>query len=317
MSLIVRKNVIHPLINDYLLEKGSIGYFGYITKRFLNLQMIMPSHYSSLSYGSIFSNHFIRKKVTLKSNAISIVNNEYSNFYHFIFESLVKLFCLRNYLENSYVVFPAQYSKFHQEWFNLLDINNIIYIDMDQIVEAKNAISCNFIDSDTPVGLEVYKRFRDWVLQKIDEKSLSQKYINLPEKIFIARRGVKYRRISNFEKIEPILREFGYTIIELEHLSLLDQIHYFKSAKDIVGIHGAGFSHLIFTSANVLDIIVSDFHPPYFSILSEIFEVGYQQFRCPGVPNNYHRKSPGYLDIFVDPYELRQILISRLSLASK
>ena len=39
----------------------------------------------------------------------------------------------------------------------------------------------------------------------------------------------------------------GFSIIVLSELSFLDQINLFSNAKQIIGLHGAGFANLVFS----------------------------------------------------------------------
>jgi capsular polysaccharide biosynthesis protein len=96
------------------------------------------------------------------------------------------------------------------------------------------------------------------------------------------------------------MNENGYTIIDLEDYSLAEQINYFYHAEDIIGVHGAGFAHMCFTKAPVLDIIVENFYMGYFEKLSETFGLKYEYLRCKGVENDFPNKTPGYHDIIID-----------------
>ena len=70
--------------------------------------------------------------------------------------------------------------------------------------------------------------------------------LQMGEKIFISRR--KTRRIENQEEIEKILTKAGFKTVYFEDsdLSFCDQWSIISEAKQIVAIHGAGISPLVF-----------------------------------------------------------------------
>ena len=71
-----------------------------------------------------------------------------------------------------------------------------------------------------------------------------------PKKIYI-RRTSNIRKVTNGSQIEEFLMEKGFSIIEPEKLSFLEQVILFKRAEYIVGPSGAALSNLIFSSKNV------------------------------------------------------------------
>jgi hypothetical protein len=66
------------------------------------------------------------------------------------------------------------------------------------------------------------------------------------EKLYLSRQGP--RRYLQESELTPILQERGYRIIEDAPRSAIEQIQLFKSAKFVIGPHGAAFGNLLFSS---------------------------------------------------------------------
>lgn len=83
------------------------------------------------------------------------------------------------------------------------------------------------------------------------------------ERIYINRSS---RRLVNEIDFQGALKKIGFEIINLEGLSLDDQVSAFAKAKVIVGFHGAGLSNLIYSNefARVFEIVDSDCVHPCF-----------------------------------------------------
>lgn len=72
---------------------------------------------------------------------------------------------------------------------------------------------------------------------------------NWPEKIYL-RRNSGARKVTNASKLDQILTNRGYVIVEPEKLTFLQQAMLFSKAKEIVGSSGAALANLIFAPSN-------------------------------------------------------------------
>lgn len=295
---------------EYKFKNVIISPYGVVYYRFKHQdQLLYERHRNNNKLKNKLSAYFLKKKVIISQPVLVIANGWADSFYHFTMESLQKLYMMRDEINSSLVVFPKNFfKKFHQEWFELLDVKNLILIEDTEVIKAKNAISTSFPARDLNHHHEVLPEFRDWVLSKMEDKRLIDHTSKYPEKIFINRSKAKFRRIINFEKIKPILLSKGYVIIDLEDYNLVEQINYFYHAKKIIGIHGAGFTHIAFTKAAVIDIIAEQFNQNCFLKMSHILGLKYTFVRCIGVENILYKNSIGHNDLIIDIDLLQQKL---------
>jgi hypothetical protein len=65
---------------------------------------------------------------------------------------------------------------------------------------------------------------------------------------FISRHssGTRQRRLMNEPELYAPLKEEGFSIYTMEHMTFEEQIRLFRSSEIITGLHGAGFAWLIF-----------------------------------------------------------------------
>lgn len=301
MKVHVKESDKYYGIKEYSVRNAHIGCYGYITKGLENLAAIMPPDYSKLPLKSIAGNYIYRKTVRVNTSALSVANSWYSNFYHFIYETLVKVFCLKHYQPELPIIFPAEKQKFHDEWFSLLDLKNLLFISNKEVVRTPLAISCNHLADDLGEKNKILVAFKDWIVEKLKKKGLIADKSYYPEKIFITREKAKFRRISNMDEVLPVVKANGYTVVELEDYSLVEQINLFYHAKKIAGAHGAGFSHIAFTEASVLDIIVEGYDADWFLKLSKTFNVPYTSIRAKAISTGkFLNETDGHRDIMID-----------------
>jgi capsular polysaccharide biosynthesis protein len=76
-------------------------------------------------------------------------------------------------------------------------------------------------------------------------------------KIFISRADATSRRIINQDEIEAIMSRRGYDIVVLGEMTAREQIRVFGDASQVVGVHGAGLTNVLFCApgAHVLEIL--------------------------------------------------------------
>ena len=284
-------------INEYRIPNAYIGYYGYITKNFKNIEEIVsPRHRGSIPFTSVLSNHLIKKKVRVNKPAISIVNGWYDNFYHFSLECMQKLYILKDCLPEATLVLPYKLSKFHKEWIEIVGVNDITYIYEDEVIETPLAITCNFPNRDLNHHDVILCEFRDWIMNKLDLKHNSSTAVN---KIIIGRPQGSKRNLINIEELKNKITPLGYQYYELEDMSLIEQIKLFTSASHIVAVHGAALSHLMFCHPKtfVLDLIHENYNVYCFFKISKILDLSYQMIKCEGNKNETDRF--GYRDFSV------------------
>ncbi len=113
--------------------------------------------------------------------------------------------------------------------------------------------------------------------------------MGLPRRVFISRRGAKSRRIINEPEVSSYLEGHGFCTIQLEKLSLSEQIHLFQHATHVIAVHGAGLTNLMHaTQSTILELFASEhgIRPDYFQIAS-IFHLHYY-FHCLPSQNSSH-----------------------------
>jgi tetratricopeptide (TPR) repeat protein/capsular polysaccharide biosynthesis protein len=67
-----------------------------------------------------------------------------------------------------------------------------------------------------------------------------------PKRLYISRNRARYRHVLNEAAVIDTLRPYGFVVIELESLSVNQQVSLFAQANIIVAPHGAGLTNIIF-----------------------------------------------------------------------
>lgn len=295
--------VLEP-INLYEIKNAYISSFGYIFY-FFNIfkDTISHRHKNVISFKNIFSAIFLKNKIKINTPCISISNGWYDSYYHFTLECLPKLFLMRDYVNTSTVIFPSKHSSYHKQWFKILGVNNIKYINENEVVKTTLALSTTFAARDLNHHTAITPEFRNWVLSKIENKeSVSLK------KILIGRSKANYRTLVNNNDVIQLLTKYGFTYVEMEDFSVEEQIKLFYNAEQIVSVHGAALTNIAFCKpdTNIVDLMHNDFKQLCFLKLAIVLKLKYHIVRCAG--KDVLNKAIGHDDLIVDLTLLESVI---------
>lgn len=138
----------------------------------------------------------------------------------------------------------------------------------DILIPVNHDTSC----SEELIGKCAYKHYHHsraspYAIRIVDEmKVYFDTLKDLKTKRFYINRTS--RRLKNELEVQSYLISLGYVIVNLEGLTLDDQVNLFMNAEEIIGFHGAGLANLLFCNTNgltkVFEIVDKDcVHPSF------------------------------------------------------
>lgn len=289
---------IQEAISIHILSNARVNYFGYV---FYNGKayehFISPRHRGTITRKTVLASLFLKKKIRVNHPVISVAHGWYDNYYHFTLEVLIKIFLLSERYSETPVVFPKKLSSFHKQWFELLGINNLLFIEENEIVVSPKVISCNFPERDLNHHPIITPLFREWILNKIQDSGILDRAKFNP-RLFIDRQKADYRKVLNHDEIISNFNQSKVQVINFEDLNLKDQINAMFFASDLYFVHGAGLTNILFCKpeTKIIDFCHKDFNQWCFLKLSQTLDLNYQLTPCEG--NSVH-ELPGYCDLYV------------------
>lgn len=121
-------------------------------------------------------------------------------------------------------------------------------------------------------------------------------------KVFVSRADADRRRIANRTEVLDTLRERGFESYELTTLSVPEQVALFAQADEVVGVHGAGLTNIMFASDCAVTEITGDVFKPTYFLMAEV--LGHEYRLVVGQNIDADGVSPLHQDIQLDPAEL-------------
>lgn len=180
------------------------------------------------------------------------------NYYHFFKDVLSPLFLLEKAGVGYDKPFIIGEHPFKQKHFQWLLKNNEWFSKREWIV----------LDNSTYLkATRLYKSVCILPSKPLWEKSrtlFNPPEINSPErKVYLYRAPQFGRTVSNFNELEPLLKQYGFDCVDTGNMSLDEQMDLFAHTKYLIAIHGAGITNILFSnwkSLSMLEILIDGSH---------------------------------------------------------
>jgi len=201
----------------------------------------------------------LKKKIT--GNILSLLTGGggNSNYWHWLFDVLPRIEIAKkviNLKKINYFLFPDLVKPFQLETIDMLNIpsqktlssKKFRHVSSDQIFITDHPYIKQNAHLDT-------QNIPDWVFRWVRTNFLKKEKFTeapSPKKVYIDRddstaNHAKYQNILNKDEFYNFLKSQDFKFLNLSKLKFIDQVKIFNNAELILGIHGSGFSNIIFS----------------------------------------------------------------------
>lgn len=208
-----------------------------------------------------------KSKLTLTAeNATCLGDFPYDNYSHLLLDTLPRIFSLYhaeltkiNKLE---VFVPYNLSKEYIELMKYLIPKNCELRVVDRNLNTKVTANTYY---HLPYFTENSKGYLPSDVLSFLKDKLTQ-YFAITQKsnkrrIYISRQDASKRKFTDEQPILQLLKDYGFETVQLEKYSIQEQIELFANIDMVIGIHGAGFTNLLWSKpCSVIEIFPSANH---------------------------------------------------------
>ncbi len=226
--------------------------------------------------------------ITLDDEKVYLaIHHPWFNYYHWICESIFRLWAVRHKLDKLILVLPEYYkdADFIMGSLEPFNIKNLFFIPNGKSLLVKNLCLPQIKAVCDSYNLMQLKQVSNFYRNYVSVKP--QNAVSNADRLYVSRRFANRRKVINEDEILIILGKFGFNIFYPEQISFLQQVEIFANVKYLVGEHGSGLTNLLFMQkgASVLELHknkINDFdHPsPLFWYMAEALEINYYHQSC-------------------------------------
>jgi hypothetical protein len=283
-------DLVKQLPNVYInyLKNCKVTPHGIVFKKFkiFNQFLIWAKHKKEFNLFYLIRNYLFRRKIKLDKNKKYIVCFDYwsMGYFHWMCDFLPKLIMLDVHLHDYLLILPDNHRHdYILDSLKIFDIYKPVRFSDKQYLSIPNALIpdsiCHSGDNNPFVMQKLRDKFLSYYLPKTDSNVLSQN-------IYVSRSRAKGRFIENENEVREVVESLGFKIVHFEDYSLKEQIELMFNCKNLIGIHGANLTNLMFMNpkSNILELRKKDdCKSNYYYSLASSFNLNYFYLQCDAV----------------------------------
>lgn len=179
-------------------------------------------------------------------NDYLVIHHPWANYYHWITESIPRLWLLRDQLKDLTLIFPEDFRKnvYVSESLKPFSFRDVYYLPVEKNIFARNLCLPQLKPFSECYDPAVVRWQRDFYVSYV-RKGLQLDY-GFGKRIYVSRKLASKRRVQNESEMEAVMRKYDFSIVHCEQLSFFQQVAAFSQAEVFVSIHGAGLTNMLF-----------------------------------------------------------------------
>lgn len=220
----------------------------------------------------------------IDQTCVSISNNATQNYFHFLLQSIPSIYAASLYgLTKEATLLANPLSPWQREAIAILcGPEQGIYETTSRLLRARTLIRpspANFMDLNariTPFSVEALKRLEALAFPDEDEPRATRL-------VYVSRKDAGQRRLLNEDVLEACLEDLGFEIFVPSAYDLKGQMAVMRSARVIVGTHGAGLTNIAFAprDAAVFEIFPGHYMDGGTLAITQILGQSYRNWTAP------------------------------------
>jgi len=167
-------------------------------------------------------------------------------YFHWLTEICPRVWIAQQHVDSQIPLLIPEY--FLQKWKFGRDLLAVFNREVITFAEHELPVISHMIFIERPGGpfnyqpVPIANSTRQIQLRYYDEK-----YPN-PDvrRIYISRKKAGKRMVLNEDQVVALVKDYGYTVLMLEDLSIYDQVNLFSRATSVLSIHGAGLTNVVY-----------------------------------------------------------------------
>ena len=129
-------------------------------------------------------------------------------------------------------------------------------------------------------------------------------------RLWVSRGRASFRRIRNEDDLLSVLSAHGFEVVNLEDLSVKEQLRLLSDSSVVAGPHGAGFVNCAVCApgSSLLEVFAARYRPGYMERIAAVAGLVYHTITTSEILEDRHRPDGLQDDIVLDPGQLSAAL---------
>ena len=233
------------------------------------------------------------------------------NYYHWVVDTLPRLFAVRELLPEAVVLLPRNARSYQHESVGFFRPKEVLELEKHSFIRPTNLVLPRPVADSGKHDGPLLRGMSDFIGSSVDAAAPA---ITTGERVYVSRSRQKVRRIINEQEVMALLLQTGFSVVFFEEMSFAEQVAVMRRARIVVSNHGANLANTLFMAEGTKLLELNCEVDPnfcYWSLATNLNLAYYYQL-CPKAsaapdPDNS-------ADIVVDLAQLRANLAALLAL---
>ncbi len=245
--------------------------------------LIYPQHKEIYSFLYLGSSMVKRKKIVLPDNEMYLLCFDYwsNSIFHWMCDAMPRIESVKELAKKCVLLLPENFTyPYILETLKAFEFKGIYRFKDNVYLNCRHLYAPQQITTSGQINPENILSLQKTLLAYFKPKFSGN--INFPN-IYISRNKAKYRKVINEAEILPLLNKYNFKVVFFEDYTVSEQIEMCYNAHNIVSIHGANLTNVIFMQPgkNVLELRKKDdLDNNYFYELTDSVNCNYYYLNC-------------------------------------
>lgn len=263
-----------------------------------NELLIYPNHTEIYNWKYTLSNRYNRRMLKVPHDEYILCTDYWGDgYFHWMCDALPRVMLLKDKLEKGVLLLPEHYQAgYYNETLNAFNIREIKRVPLKNYLRVNHLITAEQPTISGDHRPELIKEVRQHLLEYFRPKFTGN--LN-KQNIYVSRNKAKYRKVLNESDLLPVLRKYDFEVVFFEDYSMTEQIELAHSAKNIISLHGANLTNVMFMKpgGNVMEFRKNnDTENNYYYALTDSVDCNYFYQNCDYID----RRVGNFFDVTVD-----------------
>jgi hypothetical protein len=198
----------------------------------------------------------------INSKVITLTSRYQWNYFHWLFDVLPRVHLAKMAGLDAAIYYVECTHAFQKESLDILGICTDAVIDacQNKLIQASTLFIPSYPEAFTGIPPWSCTFLRSRLLVECQTRTLFPAR-SQEKRIYISRRDAKTRRLINEGDLVNLLMRYGFAVLELGGMGIVQQVLAFAKADVVIGPHGSGLANIVFCQKGTTVIEIS---PPKF-----------------------------------------------------